>query len=301
LKKSTALHLVNSEFSSAELNHRNTSFSNLIGGNPRWWMNIKLYRFKEIINIILVDKQELLWLQIPPNTFIDIKSNFKIWEAKNAVDLHISADRNDRYMRDIASGGFQVNFKPFIKERIEIPEKFLNFQESERKHTSRMLRNLKELNNSGQKILRDNQSNISYKLLFQNYLVGASKITIQDPYIRYHHQFENLVEFCQLLEDVKKDGQDLHFELVTWNSDDFKDNSREYLQSLKDSLSESGINFSYKFEDKHDRFIQTDTGWKILLGRGLDIFHKVDSKISLAHRDQTKRRCKACEITYIRN
>ena len=87
---------------------------------------------------------------------------------------------------------------------------------------------------------------------------------------------------------------------MTWNSEDFKDNSREYLQSLKDSLNESGINFSYKFEDHHDRFIQTDTGWKILLGRGLDIFHKVNSKISLAHRDQTKRRCKACEITYLK-
>ena len=300
MKKPSALHLVNSKFSSAHLNHRNTSFSNLIGGELRWWMNIKLHRFKEIINILLVDKQEILWLQIPANTFTNLKSKFRIWEDKNAVDIHISADRSNHYMMDMASGGGQVDFKPFIKERIEIPDRFLNQQETKGIKIIRNNRYPGRSKKSGQRILKENQKNISYKILFQSYLEGASKITIHDPYIRFHHQFENLLEFCQLLEEAKKEDQNLHFELVTWNSEDFKDNSREYLQSLKDSLNESGINFSYKFEDHHDRFIQTDTGWKILLGRGLDIFHKVNSKISLAHRDQTKRRCKACEITYLK-
>ncbi|GAA4314620.1 hypothetical protein GCM10023115_28190 [Pontixanthobacter gangjinensis] len=262
-------------------------------------MNIKLDRFRETINIILVDKEEIFWLQIPANTFTDIESNFKIWEAKNAVDIHISADRNDRYMKDIASGGFLIDFKSFVKERIAIPAEYIQEESTESNKPIRRRASV-NLPKIGQKILLHNQSNISYKSLFEKYLEGATRITIQDPYIRYHHQFENLVEFCQILEDVKQDNADLHFELVTWNSEEFKDNSREYLKSLKDSLNESGINFTYKFEDKHDRFIQTDTGWKIILGRGLDIFHKVNSKISLAHRDQTKRRCKACEITYLR-
>ena len=43
-----------------------------------------------------------------------------------------------------------------------------------------------------------------------------------------------------------------------------------------------------------------DNGWKITLGRGLDIFEKVEGRFNVAGIDQTKRKCKACEITYLR-
>ena len=42
--------------------------------------------------------------------------------------------------------------------------------------------------------IKDNQTGISYKKLFGNYLKGAINITLQDPYIRMYYQFNNLVE-----------------------------------------------------------------------------------------------------------
>ncbi|MBU1149931.1 MAG: hypothetical protein KJ800_03155, partial [Proteobacteria bacterium] len=43
-----------------------------------------------------------------------------------------------------------------------------------------------------------------------------------------------------------------------------------------------------------------DIGWRILLGRGLDIFQKPEGKFTLGFVDQTKRRCKATTITYVK-
>jgi ATP-dependent Lon protease len=52
----------------------------------------------------------------------------------------------------------------------------------------------------------------------------------------------------------------------------------------------------------HDRQITTDTGWRILLGRGLDIFQPLPSasRYDLRLRLQDRRRTKACTITYLR-
>ena len=51
----------------------------------------------------------------------------------------------------------------------------------------------------GQRILRDNQSGISYDNLFGNYLVGATDITITDPYVRLPYQLRNLMELLKLI------------------------------------------------------------------------------------------------------
>jgi len=52
----------------------------------------------------------------------------------------------------------------------------------------------------------------------------------------------------------------------------------------------------------HARHIVTDTGWKISLDRGLDIFQPYDHRdaLDLANRLQEYRACKAFEVTYIR-
>jgi ATP-dependent Lon protease len=46
----------------------------------------------------------------------------------------------------------------------------------------------------------------------------------------------------------------------------------------------------------------TDTGWKIMLDRGLDIFQHYDMNqaLSINNRLQQYRSCKAFEITYLR-
>jgi ATP-dependent Lon protease len=58
---------------------------------------------------------------------------------------------------------------------------------------------------------------------------------------------------------------------------------------------------TYKFDPTaHDRRIETDNGWRINLGRGLDIFQRVEKKFSLGFIDQAQRKCKATSITYSR-
>jgi ATP-dependent Lon protease len=61
-----------------------------------------------------------------------------------------------------------------------------------------------------------------------------------------------------------------------------------------------GIEFSYDFSTTvHRRGIEADNGWKIIIDRGLDIFQKPDSKYELSEVDQTKRKCRETEITFL--
>ena len=64
-----------------------------------------------------------------------------------------------------------------------------------------------------------------------------------------------------------------------------------------------GIEFSYKFDSSiHARSIVVDTGWKVLLDRGLDIFQNCERKdaFQFTTRLQKYRPCKKFEITYLK-
>lgn len=151
-----------------------------------------------------------------------------------------------------------------------------------------------------QVILSDNQTGISYKKLFSNYLRGASNITIQDPYIRMYYQFKNLLEFCIMLGNNKDPEDQINLEVVTWNNEEYLEDSKLSLEELAQNVESIGINLTFRFEQHHDRFIAADNGWKITLGRGLDIFEKIEERFSVADLDQTKRKCKSCELTYLK-
>lgn len=151
-----------------------------------------------------------------------------------------------------------------------------------------------------QKILNDNQTGISYKKLFADYLKGAKNITLQDPYIRMFYQLKNLLEFCIMLGNNKAPEDQINLELVTWNHEEYLEDSKASLEELAINVKSIGINLTFRFENNHDRFIAADNGWKITLGRGLDIFEKIEERFSVADIDQTKRKCKACEMTYLK-
>jgi ATP-dependent Lon protease len=149
-------------------------------------------------------------------------------------------------------------------------------------------------------ILKDNQTGISYKKLFANYLKGAENITIQDPYIRMYYQFKNLLEFCIMLGNNKDPEDQINLEVVTWNNEEYLEDSKATFEELAQNVDSIGINLTVRFEHHHDRFIAADNGWKITLGRGLDLFEKIEERFSVADMDQTKRKCKSCEVTYLR-
>jgi len=146
--------------------------------------------------------------------------------------------------------------------------------------------------------LVEGQRGISYEKLFLPYLKGAKSIKICDPYIRLQYQIYNLMSFCEMLDPAE---ETLKLNLVT-ACDSFLETELKYkLNELKKGLSRDHIEFDYVLEDNlHDRWVETDTGWRIILGRGLDIFQKPDDKFTLGFMDQTKRKCKATTITYTR-
>lgn len=142
----------------------------------------------------------------------------------------------------------------------------------------------------------EGQMGVSYEKLFLPYLEGAKYIKICDPYIRLHYQIFNLMSFCEIL-DASEEPIRLH--LVT-GRDAYKESEiKSNLDDLTKGLSNHNIQFEYDLDENlHDRWIETDTGWRIILGRGLDIFQKPDDKFTLGFMDQTKRKCKATTITY---
>lgn len=146
--------------------------------------------------------------------------------------------------------------------------------------------------------VRANQSNVSYKRLFGDYLESASHIVITDPYIRAPFQIDNLVEFIQTVRECSETPEELSIELHTQNDDEKIPELIDTFDELASELSSVGIEFSYFFDADHDRSICLDNGWKIILSRGLDIFEKF-SRFSLGNVRQTNRRCREFSVTFL--
>jgi len=160
---------------------------------------------------------------------------------------------------------------------------------------------LKDLLKEGQKIIRDNQSGISYDNLFGAYLLDATKIKIIDPYIRLPYQLRNFMEFVRLVSEKKDPLQEVELHLVTTNSEDYIEGVKEKFEQMTYSLESMGINFTHEFDEYiHDRSIEMDNGWKIVLGRGLDIYQKTGGYADITDYIQERRLCKACEITFVK-
>ncbi|MBQ0769203.1 MAG: BREX system Lon protease-like protein BrxL [Bizionia sp.] len=153
----------------------------------------------------------------------------------------------------------------------------------------------------GQKIIRDNQSGISYDNLFGAYLLNATDFNITDPYIRLPYQLRNFMELTKLISEKKDPDTEVKVHLVTSNNEDFIENAKEAFEQMRYSLESMGIIFSYEFDDFiHDRSIEMNNGWKVILGRGLDIWQKTGGWYDINEYIQERRVCKACEITFLR-
>jgi ATP-dependent Lon protease len=148
--------------------------------------------------------------------------------------------------------------------------------------------------------IKEGDTGVSYRRLFEPYLKGAREITLVDPYIRLDYQIFNLMSFIEML-----DGEDVEVSLnviTAAGSNEEEVELSEKLDQVQSGASAKKIEFSYTFDSsKHDRFIQTDTGWRITLGRGLDIFHRAEGRYSLGFIDQTQRQCKETSIVFTRN
>jgi ATP-dependent Lon protease len=152
----------------------------------------------------------------------------------------------------------------------------------------------------GQKIIRDNQTGISYDLLFGAYLLGATDFKVIDPYVRLPYQLRNFMELAKLISEKKDPETEVKLHLVTSNNEDYIEGAKDAFEQMTYSLESIGIIFTYEFDENiHDRSINMDNGWKIVLGRGLDIWQKTGGWYDVNEYIQEKRLCKACEVTFV--
>ena len=152
---------------------------------------------------------------------------------------------------------------------------------------------------------QENQRGVRFSELFGPYVQGASEISIVDPYIRVFHQIRNLVEFTELLISQKNEEDAIHLWLTTVEDDMRSEQQKSYLNQVADSVRGAGITFEWEFtsaESLHGRSITTDTGWKIILDRGLDIFqrYEMNDAFSIENRLQEMRAVKSFYVTYIK-
>ncbi|MBP0463883.1 BREX system Lon protease-like protein BrxL [Roseomonas sp. PWR1] len=158
----------------------------------------------------------------------------------------------------------------------------------------------------GHKVFTENQKGITFADLFWPWLEGATKIVITDPYIRMFHQVRNLMEFIEMIAVRKAPEDEVTVRLITSPDENYPEKQQANLASVESACTAAGIKFSWEFDGTntiHARHILSDTGWKISLDRGLDIYQKfeMNDAFSLANRLQRFRQVKAFEVTYLRS
>ena len=156
---------------------------------------------------------------------------------------------------------------------------------------------------AGHVVVPENSKGWSYRRLFAEHLKGASEITIRDPYVRMFFQARNLMEFLQMVHDLVDEGDEVAVHLVTQSDPDSCVKQEENLNQLVDTFTGSRVAFTWEFDHSpnfHARNITTDTGWKITMDRGLDIFQKYETgPFSLEQAMQEARLTRGVEVTYL--
>lgn len=157
----------------------------------------------------------------------------------------------------------------------------------------------------GHRVFSENQKGVTFADLFWPWVEGAAKIVVTDPYIRMFHQVRNVMEFIEMIAIRKVPEDEVTVHLITCADDSYPEKQQSNLIAVETAGAAAGIKFTWEFDGTntiHARHITSDTGWKISLDRGLDIFQKfeMNDAFSLANRLQAYRQVKAFEVTYLR-
>jgi len=220
-------------------------------------------------------------------TFLKNPVDFKFYDLSDKKGIEVSTLEMDEY--------------EFINPTLTLD---INGESKEKEVDSEPSSKVSKLSNKNV-VIKENQKGISYQLLFEDYLKESTEIHLVDPYIRLVYQQKNLHEFCQMLLAIIPLGEEMIIKVFTTVNPSASLEQEVNLAQLKESFDGTALTVHIEFEnakETHDRYIESDNGWKIILGRGLDMFQPYDFKqlFNLANTMQTERRCKAFEVTYIK-
>ena len=163
-----------------------------------------------------------------------------------------------------------------------------------------------ELLQPGHVSFEENQKGASYARILGPYLLGAHEITVTDPFLRQFHQLRNLMELVELVEVQKDPDDEVTLKVITTEHPELDKRLKQlqHLDGILESCSSAGIRFVVEFLQPaamHDRDIVTDTGWKIILGRGLDYFQwHSGNYFDIDSRLQERRKVKPFSVTYVK-
>ncbi|WP_313523091.1 BREX system Lon protease-like protein BrxL [Shinella sp.] len=159
----------------------------------------------------------------------------------------------------------------------------------------------------GHVVFTENRRGVSFDKIFGPWTDGATRIVITDPYVRKFHQARNVMELIEMLIRRKQPEDQVAVHLVTAPDDGNIQEQRECLDGISEACIGTGVDFTWVFDGTgtiHARDITTDTGWKMVLDRGLDIFQPTPRKLngfSLGDRMQEHRMIRGFYVTYVEN
>ena len=122
MKKTDLINFVNNQLGYTKLKTDNTVYSNINRATPCWWLNISPSKFNNSLNIILIEKEELILLDnLPENICKQYKDHFRIRTDSRyygKLDIEISSEKGD-YLKETKGEG-HFDFKPHINQRFKI-------------------------------------------------------------------------------------------------------------------------------------------------------------------------------------
>ena len=143
--------------------------------------------------------------------------------------------------------------------------------------------------------LKDGETGWPFSRVFDSKIFeSAEKIRIVEPYLFKHHQLRNLKE---ILLQVVETSKPKVVEVFTRHppSERLEFNKNFFDDLARDVFNDHGISLDVSFsESLHDRYIFSDAGYVVKLGRGLDIYKP---STGLASHRQESRKVRACDIT----
>ena len=81
----------------------------------------------------------------------------------------------------------------------------------------------------GHIVVPENTKGSSSRRLFAQYLRGARKITVNDPYVRKFFQIRNMMEFLEMVHELVPEGDEVEVHLVTKSDPETCQNQDETL------------------------------------------------------------------------
>ena len=148
-------------------------------------------------------------------------------------------------------------------------------------------------------IIPENETGYTYERIFRPYIDDATHIVVEDPYILLPHQIDNFSRFCALAIRVANIQR---IDLISGNQHgENTDDADSRLENLLRDLDSRGIKFIWRREASlHDREVRFNNGWVVKIGRGLDIYHKPESRVSIEAADFSLRRCRQTKVDIFR-